>query len=397
MRILALTARLPFPPNRGDRLRAYNFLKSLSREHEIHLVSFITNYSELEHINELRKYCHDIQVIKQSVWSSFFKVGTNLLKKTPLQVLYYASRDMEWLIRSKLAQQSFDIAYIHLFRMAPYLENNHELYRILDLTDIISREISRSIKYRAIPSRLLYLIELPRIQQYERTIAKNFEEIWLISSADREAFHVASSSARIEIISNGIDTSRYFPSGEAIEQNSIIMTGHFNVPHNIDAAILLARQVLPLVQTHIPSSKLYIVGAEPSNNVRKLNDLSRVEVTGYVHDFNSYLNRAAVFAAPLRFAAGIQNKILEAMAAARPIVTTGIANDGIRALPGEHILISDTVQDMADKIIYLFQHPEISQRIGYAARQFVINKYSWDTVLSRANQIAHSMEENRCL
>ena len=391
MRILCLTARLPYPPNRGDRLRAYHFLESLARQHELHLLSFISSPEELEYVKELKTFCKDLQVVKMSKRESILAVSTNLWRPLPLQVLYYRSKEMRHLVKEKLANTTFDAAYIHLFRMAPYLEGVQGIYRIVDLTDVISREITRSLPYRSPLSRLMYTVERPRIHRYERTVAMRFEEIWLIAEADSRELATDCPEANIQVITNGIDPQCFFPNGDSPRPNSIIFTGHFGVAHNIDAALLLAHQILPLVQKTIAESTLSLVGAEPSAEVLKLEHLPGVHVSGFVPDLNVYLNRAAVFAAPLRFAAGIQNKVLEAMATARPVITTSMVNEGLGAQLGEELIIADTPQEMARQIIRLFQQPAIAQTIGQSAHRFVTTKYTWDIVLERANKIEHDL------
>lgn len=391
MRILCLTARLPYPPNRGDRLRAYHYLESLARQHELHLLSFVAGHEEIEYVEVLKEFCKDVQVVKKSRLESIMTVGTNIWKPLPLQVLYYRSKKMVQLVKKKLATCTFDAAYIHLFRMAPYLESFQEIYRIVDLTDVISREIARSIPYRSLLSRLLYTFEYPRIHRYERIVARNFEEVWLIAEADRLELLRDCPDANIQVITNGIDTRHFFPNGEAPQQNSIIFTGHFGVAHNIDAALLLAYQILPIVQKTYPESTLTLVGAEPSVEVQKLDSLPGVRVTGFVPDLNTYLNRSTVFAAPLRFAAGVQNKVLEAMAAARPVITTSIVNEGLGASAGKELVIADTPQDMAREIIHLFQQPAVASKLGKAAKLFVTSRYTWDLVLNRINKISEKM------
>lgn len=387
MRILCLTSRLPYPPNRGDRLRAFHFLNSLSRQHEIHLLSFIAEAKELLYLKELQAICKDVKVVRMSKLESILAVISKIWIPMPLQVLYYRSKKMRSLVRQKLAAYSFDAAYIHLFRMASYLEEVKSLYRIVDLTDVISREITRSMPYRSLPSRSIYAFEQPRIHNYERKVTRRFEEIWLISDADGKALIADCPGSNIQIVTNGIDTQRFFPVEVTHQSNSIIFTGHFGVAHNIDAALVLAKQVLPLVKQTIPCITLSLVGAEPSAAVVKLGNLPGVHVSGYVPDLNIHLNQSAVFAAPLRFAAGIQNKVLEAMAAARPVVTTTIVNEGINACPGKELVIADSVEDMAREIIDLIQKPDEAMIIGKAAQRFVTSKYSWDNALDRVNQI----------
>lgn len=393
MRILCLTSRLPYPPNRGDRLRAYHFIEHLSREHELSLVSFIASESEREHVEPLRSFCEDVQVLSMSPYRSAAATIGNLWRKEPLQALYYRSGAMQRLVDEVLSVGQYHAAYIHLFRMAPYLANRSGLYRIVDLTDMISREISRSLRYRGLTSRLIYRLERSRIERYERWVARTFEETWLISEADREVLARACPGANALVVPNGVDMERFFPTGQPCDPDSLLFVGHLGVFHNIDAALYLVQDVLPLVRQKLPGCTLKIVGADPGPRVRKLGLEPWVTVTGFVPDLNKFLNRAALFVAPLRFAAGVQNKVLEAMAAGRPVVTTGLVNDGLGAQPDREIIVADDVDSMAQRIITLLQDRALRARIGRAGREFVQQKYGWHHVADRIRVIETSLAQ----
>ena len=185
MRLLFLTSRLPYPPNRGDRLRVFHFIRRLSSQHEIHLVSFISQISEGQYISKLKEYCQEIHTLHGSATQSALTVGFNFWRKQPLQTLYYRSTKMQAMVDQVIERVNFDSIYVHLFRMAPYVSAYDNLYRIVDLTDVISQELIRSMPYRGMGSRLLYTLERPRIERYERFVATHFEETWLISEHDR--------------------------------------------------------------------------------------------------------------------------------------------------------------------------------------------------------------------
>jgi sugar transferase (PEP-CTERM/EpsH1 system associated) len=387
MRILCLTSRLPYPPNRGDRLRAFHFIEHLSREHELTLISFISNESQREHAASLRPYCEDVQVVLMKRYQSIATVAGNLWRRQPLQALYYRSSAMRRRVDAILAMKTFDAAYVHLFRMAPYVAYHPELYRVVDLTDVISREIRRSLDYRDPISRLIYRFERPRIQRYERWVAETFEETWLISKADWAALAADSPQANIRVVANGIDTEQFHPTGESSRPNSLVFVGHMGVPHNVDAARYLVQDILPLVRREIPDANLRLVGANPVLNVQRLARAPGVTVTGFVPDLNAALNRSAVFVAPLRFAAGVQNKVLEAMAAARPVVTTSLVNEGLRADPGRHLLIADDPGTTARQIITLLRDQQLRREIGQAALAFVEQKYTWEHAVERMRVI----------
>jgi sugar transferase (PEP-CTERM/EpsH1 system associated) len=387
MRILCLTSRLPYPPNRGDRLRAFHFIEHLSQEHELTLVSFIADQAEREHLSSLRAYCPNVHVLPMSPPLSAMTVACNIWRREPLQVLYYRLSAMRCLVDELAATTGFDAAYVHLFRMAPYVVGHPELYRIVDLTDVISKEIDLSLPYRGFLSRLVYQLEKPRIARYERWVARTFEETWLISKADQQSLASDCPEANIQVVSNGVDLDRFHPTGHAPKPNSMIFVGHLRVFHNIDAATHLVRDLLPLVRQQVPDCTLQLVGADPDPHVKQLGRDPAVTVTGYVPDLNEYLNRSAVFVAPLRFAAGIQNKALEAMASGRPVVTTSLINQGLGARPGREILIADDTETMAQQIVTLLRDDGLRGKIGQQGRHFVQRNYTWNHVMERMRVI----------
>jgi sugar transferase (PEP-CTERM/EpsH1 system associated) len=392
MRILFLTSRLPYPPDRGDRLRAYHFIERLSAEHEVTLVSFVAHEGERDHMTALRTFCRDVHVVPLSPRESLLRAGANAWRHEPLQAQYYRSPTMRRLVdrisaAETAAGRPFDVAVAHLFRMAPYLEWCGQAYRVVDLTDVISQEVARSLPYRGLGWRLIYRFEGPRIQRYERWVAGTFDEAWLISQADLQVLAAQCPGANLRVVPNGVDASRFFPTQEIARPSSLIFVGHLGVLHNIDAVAFLALEILPRVRHQIPGCTLEVVGASPSAEVRRLADLPGVTVTGFVPDLNRSLNQAEVFVAPLRFAAGVQNKVLEAMAAARPVVTTSLVNTGLGAQAGRDLLLADSAEEAASQVLTLLRDGDLRLRIGQAGRAFVHGAFGWDRVALRMRDI----------
>jgi sugar transferase (PEP-CTERM/EpsH1 system associated) len=351
------------------------------------LVSFISDEAERANIRPLQQYCQEIHLVKKSAVRSRLTAGLNIWRREPLQSLYYRDRAMQQLVNQLLATLKFDAAYIHLFRMAPYLANSPNLYRIVDLTDVISQEVVKSLPYRPWYWRLVYGVERPRIQAYEQLVARQFEETWLISETDRQVLQATLPGANIQVVPNGVDLDMFRPLNHQPTPNSLIFVGHMGVFHNIDAAVYLAQEILPQVQKAFPDCQLTIVGAEPALQVQELAQNPAVTVTGFVDDLNAYLNQAAVFVAPLRFAAGVQNKVLEAMAAGCPVVTTNLVNSGIGAKHERDLLVADQTDGLAAQIITLLQQAHLRQAMGLAARDFVQQKFSWQYALQRMAEI----------
>jgi glycosyltransferase involved in cell wall biosynthesis len=281
----------------------------------------------------------------------------------------------------------YDAAYIHLFRMAPYLAHHPGLYRVVDLTDVISKEVAASLPYRGAASRLLYSLERPRIAAYEKKVAEHFEESWLISGADLKVLGRRAPGANLQVVPNGVDLEQLRPSNGETEPDLLLFVGHMSVFHNVDAASFLAEEILPRVRRAVPACRVRLVGADPAPRVKALGELPGVTVAGFVPDLNAELNRAAVFVAPLRFAAGVQNKVLEALAAGRPVVTTRQVSEGLGATPGEHLLAGDDPGVLAALVGELLQDPDRARAIGEAGRLFVAQRFTWETARRRMKEI----------
>lgn len=394
MRLLFLTARLPFPPNRGDRLRAYHILRHLAPEHEITLVSFIAQEGERPFLAELRPFCQEIHVVHRPPWRSAAAALANAWRRAPLQALYYRSAAMQRLVDRLLASRDFDAAYVHLFRMAPYVAQRTDLYRVLDLTDVISREVAASLPYRPLPWRAIYRLERPRIARYERRAAESFDEVWLISDVERQALAAQAPQAHLQVVPNGVDVARFHPTGQAPRPYSLLFVGHMDVLHNADAAVYLAEEILPRVRRAVPAV-LTLAGAGDNRRVAELAALPDVAVRGFVPDLNRLLNETAVFVAPLRFAAGLQNKVLEAMAAGVPVVATPPVNAGLQAAPEREILLGADAAAVAAQIVRLLRDEEVRRAIGRSGRAFVQQRFTWQHAAARMRHIASLTETER--
>lgn len=388
MHLLFLTSRIPYPPHRGDRRRAYQFLQQLAAAgHQITLVSFIESEAEQSHKPMLELFCSSVHLVKHSIWQSIGAVARHIWRSEPLQVLYYRSSAMQKLIDDLVATNQFDAVYIHLFRMTPYIAQHDHLYRIVDLTDVISREITLSLPYRGRLWRMIYRVEQPRIWQYEQRVARQFEEIWLISPADQAALVQAVPEANIHLVTGYVDTEQFKPLPTPKQPDSLVFVGHLGVFHNIDAIQFIVEGILPLVQQQIPECRFKIVGAGPLDDVEQFGEHFGVEVVGFVDDLNEALNQTAVFVAPLRFAAGIQTKVLEAMAAGLPVVTTPTVNSGLGASDGQQILLGETPAELAAQIVRLLQNQSLREGVGQAARRYVQNQFSGHHITKRLAQI----------
>lgn len=380
MRILFLTSRFPFPPTRGDRTRTYHFLRALGTEHELTLVTFIGSPAEHVLLREVAPYCTAVHVVPWPAYRSVITTAANLWRPRPLQVLYYQSRAMRQLVDRLVATENFDAAYAHLFRMAPYLADHGGLYRIVDFTDLISQEIRAALPYQPAPWRAIYQIELPRMVGYEDEVASWADEVWFISERDRAAFAGKLHHAALPVIPNLLDEG-LLNVPQAVGGDGVLFVGNLDVRHNLDAVRLLIAEVMPLVWRSVPDVRLRIAGAGNTTAVRAFSHDTRIEVMGYVPDLVALYGRSAVFAAALRFAAGTQNKVVEAMACGLPVVASTPVAEGLDADKRRVVAVADNPREVATQIVTLLTSPIQARTLGQAGQRFIRDRYRRATVL----------------
>ncbi|UCF78660.1 MAG: glycosyltransferase [Candidatus Eiseniibacteriota bacterium] len=391
MRILFLTSRLPFPPDRGDRLRAFNIIRSLSSDgHEIHLASFIASERERQGAGPLGAYCRTVHLVHRSPGASWLSCAGAVAKRVPLQVAYYTSSKMAATVDQLLDREQIDLVYVHLFRMAAYISDGRPEYKVVDFTDVISREIDMSMSYRRGLDRLLYASELPRIRAFEISVARTFNECWVVSDAEAEVLRELCPSANVHVIPNGVDLDRFRPL-ETQPGNIVSFVGHLGVPHNIDAVLHFYDHIFPEVLRERPDCRFCIIGPSAHRSLRRLESDRRVLMTGFVEDLNASLNRSAVFVAPLRYCAGLQNKVLEAMAAGVPVVATPCVNEGLQAEADEEIVLASEPLDFALRVTELLRDAALRTHIGLNGRKFAERKFSWKTARERMSVIGASL------
>jgi glycosyltransferase involved in cell wall biosynthesis len=394
VKILFLTSRLPYPPYRGDRVRTWNFVRSLSARHDVRLLSFTEGAADDDGVRELSKLAA-VETVRLSRTRSFANMGLGLLSPLPYQVLYYRSAAMERAVAGALRRERFDVVVVHLFRMAPFAlpalpaagAPRSGPVMALDLTDAVSAELRLSLPRRPLLLRPAYRWECDKIRRYEGRAASVFDEVWTISESDRQAILGVAAGASVAVVPNGVDESLFAgaPGGAG---SAALFVGNFDVPHNIDAARHLARDIMPLVRAAEPGAVLRLVGHGRLDRLR-LGDPGRgVEARGFVPSLADAYAGAAVFVAPLRFAAGVQNKVIEAMASGLPVVTTSLVNRGLGAADGDEIVVRDEPGAFAEAVVGLLRDGERARRLGDRGRAFVRARFTWNAVVDRVEALA---------
>ncbi len=406
MRVLMLTSRLPYPPLRGDRLRTWNTLRSVSERHEVDLITFTDDGDHDTNVAALRERA-DVTTVPLSRRASYINMAARLLSPAPFQASYYQSSAMRAAVQRALREREYDVVFVHLFRMAQFvlgpdgsvMKQHPGQVHVMDLTDAISAELLASLPHRPAPIRPAYAWEARKIAAYEARITRAFDESWVVSASDRDAILGLAPGAPVRVVTNGVESALFDLAPHADLKQSragidsaaartVLFVGNLSIPHNIDAVTHLARDIMPLVITRQPQARLRVVGHSLTPAVASLGDLGWVDVAGYVESLTEVYRTGEVFAAPLRYAAGVQNKVLEAMAAGIPSVVTEIVNRGIEADDGSEIIVRDAPEMVAAEIVRLLNDAGLRERIGLAGRSFVRSRYSWDALPARLEELA---------
>lgn len=377
MRILFLTPRFPYPPFRGDKLRAFNFIKRVNENHEVALASFIEP-EETEAAGEMAAYCHSITTVPLNKSRSYANCMVDVFKKTPFQVAYFRSPEMEKALDRLVEEFKPDVIHTHLFRMAPYALRYKDIPKVIDLCDSIALNYERFLKYRQGALRPLYMIEKKRVEEYEAHVSKEFDAALVISPLDKEYIKQNPKAGRIKIVPNGVDIDYFTPDDEEKQGSQLVFMGTIGYFPNYDAVLFFLRKIFPSILKQQPDARFYIVGNKPPKDIQKMNDGKKVFVTGYVDDVRPFVRSSEVFVCPIRAATGLNNKILEAMAMGVPVVATPQACEGIELDKDSDIAIAEGPDEFAEQVVTLLNDGKLRSKLSKGGRKLVEEKYTWD-------------------
>lgn len=392
--LLFLAQRLPYPPTKGEKIRAFHDLKYLASWYDIHLGCLIDDPDDLRHVDTVRGMCRDIHVAQVNRRLGTVSALRGLLLGEALSVTYFRDRGLARWVRGVLDTIRPAVTFVYSSNMAPYiLDLPISGTRVVDLVDVDSEKWRALAETKNGPMRLVYQREWRKIAALERRVAHECDLSAFVSDAEANLFarQYPDCATRIRGVSNGVD-HRYFDPGPDrpvvydIARPNYVFTGTMDYPPNTDAVAWFATRILPLIRAALPTAQFHIVGSNPGPEVLKLARIDGVFVTGRVPDVRPYIAHATACVAPMRIARGIQNKVLEAMAMARPVVLTAGALEGIEADPVKETILADTAEAFAAACCRMATTAE-GTAIGAAARLRVMRHYDWDTTLRRFDDI----------
>lgn len=397
MRILLLAHRIPFPPNKGDKIRSFHLLEWLAGRHEVHLATLVDDADDLPGLENLRQWA------KTVVYARIDQPGRKglalraVLQRQSVTVRHFYSRRLQSDIDALLDCNAVDVIVCFSSPMAEYVFRSRSLQRrrepVLKLMDLIDVDSYKWRQYAERSSRWiawLYRGESDVLATYEQRIAKEFDRLYVVSDSERKVFPGDVTPGNLRAMSNGVDIDYFSPAHELFQplrSPALVFTGLMDYWPNIEGVEWFVERILPRIRQKISAVEFYIVGARPHAAVKKLADSRGVTVTGFVDDVRGYLGSASVCVAPLRIARGIQNKVLEAMAMARPVVATSEAFEGIRADRATDIVIADGEQHFAEAVISLLEDAPSAELIGLNARRCMERRYRWQQSLSALEEV----------
>jgi sugar transferase (PEP-CTERM/EpsH1 system associated) len=405
--LLFLAHRLPYPPAKGEKIRAFHVLKYLAQWYDIHLGCLVDDPDDLLYVDTLRPMCRDLHAAKVNRRFGRLASLRGLLTGEALSVSYFRDRGLAGWVRGVVETVRPAVTFVYSSSMAPYiLDLPRTGKRVVDLVDVDSEKWREFAVEAKAPLRYAYLRESWTITGLERRIARECDLCALVSDAEAELFvrQHPLSAARIRAVSNGVDYRFFDPALDHplvydTTRPNYVFTGTMDYQPNVDAVVWFATEILPLIRRAVPAAQFHIVGSNPNPEVLKLARLGGVFVTGRVPDVRPFVAHATAGVAPMRIARGIQNKVLEAMAMARPVVLTSCALEGIKADPVTEAILADTAHAFAAACSRLATAggeatPE-GVVIGAAARDRIIRDYDWDATLRRFDDILRPVPASR--
>ncbi len=388
MNILIIANRFPYPPFRGDKLKIFNLATQLSQQHNLHLITFAEQESDFKDIDKISHLFKTIEVIRLPKWKSVLNVALGLLGNKPLQVNYFKSKEFQHQLDNLLSKQAFDVLHIQHLRMAQYAIEKINYKRILDLPDAFSLywERRKNIK-RNFFQKILDNIESKRVLKYEAEILKTFNLNLVCSAEDQKHLIQKHKVSNVQVLPNGVDIEKFKMGNHSYSHNeTLLFTGNMDYAPNVDAVIYFVKDIFPTIKKEFPKVKFIIAGQRPVQKVLELAQEKDVEVTGFIPDLANIYNAASVVVAPLRFGAGTQNKVLEAMSMGIPVVCTNIGFEGLGIQNGEGAFMEISANGFAQKVGELLNSETSRTQTGKRGNEVIIQKFSWQGVATTLNQ-----------
>jgi sugar transferase (PEP-CTERM/EpsH1 system associated) len=388
--ILFLAHRMPFPPDRGDKIRSHHLLRAIAALAPVHVACFGETDDDMAHEKELAMVAASHCLVRRTRSVSVAAIEA-LANGKPVSLTAFASHRIQRYIEKVLATRPISAIFVFSGQMAQYVPARFEGTFAMDFVDVDSAKFGAYRAGASLPAKLMYWREERLLRRFEERIARRATTSLLVTPEEAVVFVSRlkdPSRANVAALPNGIDATYYDPHGVSPAQDmltggpQIVFTGQMDYPPNVAAVTTFARSVMPRIRAVMPHARFHVVGRAPTPAVVALNGRDGCNVTGVVADVRPWLAGADLVVAPLEIARGVQNKVLEAMAMARPVLATTAAATGIPARDGVEIAVADGADHLAVRALELLRDPEMGMHMGMAARLMVVQRCSWAGVLA---------------
>jgi len=392
MNILFLAHRTPYPPNKGEKIRSYHILSRLAQTHFVSLVYWLDDPDDVKHAATLHDICRgEVVPVRLNRSAASFRGLISGVSGKSFSEGYFYSHRFQRIVDEILSRQRYDIVYVFSSVMAQYVRKAREQNCIVDYVDVDSDKWGQLGRFQKFPWSKLFCLEQRRLGSYELAVSRWAKRILFVSRAEVDLFKAMGAEGQVSVLPNGIDVARASLGettngrrGELHSENSkpvrILFVGTMNYYPNSDAVLYFVQEVFPLVRQHYPNAIFEIAGRFPPKSVCNLQKVQGVRVLGEVAEVGSLLGRADVSVAPIRIARGVQNKVLEAMAAGVPVVATSEAIRGIEVRDGDEVLVGDDSKTFATQILRVLSDSELREGITHRARCRLLESYSWKNI-----------------
>ena len=390
-----------YVPNRV-RTRPYNLITQLTGlGHQVDVFTVGAGQADRADADTLKSRCRSVCYYEQPVWRSFLNSALAVTSGKPLQSVYSLQKDLLHrlgkIFERKDGERAYDIVHVEHLRGSEYgtfLKSRFPVLPVVwDSVDCISHLFRQAAgQSQSLFGKWVSRFELDRTRKAEASLLEIFDHILVTSATDRSALmdvsRVGTAPAPISVISNGVDQEYFKPDpGTSKEPDTLVFSGKMSYHANISMVKYLVKEIMPLIWRQRPAVRLFVVGKDPSSDIQKMGENPLITVTGTVSDIRPFLWKSAIAVAPLVYGAGVQNKILEAMATGLPVVTTSKALSSLNVTPGTDLLAGDTSQEIANCVLNLLANPDVRQSVGAAGRRYVQEHHNWGAIAGQLSQI----------
>ena len=398
--LLFLVHRIPYPPNKGDKIRSFHLLKHLAQRYHVHLGAFVDDAADWQYVNTVKAFCQSSHFARLDPRMARLRSLCALSAGRALSLDYYQNRGLHEWVAQTLRTRPVSRVLVFSSVMAQYAQDAQLTRRVVDFVDVDSDKWMQYCAKKSGPMRWLYRRESRQLLKYEQQVAAHADAALFVSRAEAQLFRrlAPASAHKTGYFNNGVDLDYFSPAHHfdnpyPAASQVIVFTGAMDYWPNIDAVQWFASAVMPLLRQRLPQVLFYIVGSRPSAQVRALADLPGVEVSGTVPDIRPYLAHAGLAVAPLRIARGIQNKVLEAMAMRMAVLVSPQALEGIDAVAGQDLALAEQPQAFADSAAALLENRDGQTSLMAArARTKMESAYAWHEQLAALDALLENQQ-----